>query len=185
MPDAKYLIVGAGNGRRCRCPRNPRARSRWLDHRGRPRERPAVQAADALEGPLDRRAAREGLVQYGEEGRRYPPASGRSPRSTSMPTPPPMTRAIPTSTRSCCSPPAAPRAIPASAMAMSSTTARSRTTAACARWRSSGQRIAVIGGGFIGSEMAASLTTNGKDVTMIFPEETISSRVFPPDWPRT
>jgi 3-phenylpropionate/trans-cinnamate dioxygenase ferredoxin reductase component len=42
-----------------------------------------------------------------------------------------------------------------------------------------GQRIGVIGGGFIGSELAASLTMNGKDVTMIFPEETISSRVFP------
>jgi|SwirhisoilCB1_FD_contig_101_869718_length_2627_multi_3_in_0_out_0_1 3-phenylpropionate/trans-cinnamate dioxygenase ferredoxin reductase component len=44
-----------------------------------------------------------------------------------------------------------------------------------------GQRIGVIGGGFIGSELAASLTTNGKDVTMIFPEETISSRVLPPE----
>jgi len=43
-----------------------------------------------------------------------------------------------------------------------------------------GQRIGVIGGGFIGSELAASLTTNGKDVIMIFPEETISSRVLPP-----
>jgi NADPH-dependent 2,4-dienoyl-CoA reductase/sulfur reductase-like enzyme len=42
-----------------------------------------------------------------------------------------------------------------------------------------GQRIGVIGGGFIGSELAASLTMNGKDVTLIFPEETISSRVFP------
>jgi len=39
----------------------------------------------------------------------------------------------------------------------------------------------VIGGGFIGSELAASLTTNGKDVIMIFPEETISSRVLPPE----
>jgi NADPH-dependent 2,4-dienoyl-CoA reductase/sulfur reductase-like enzyme len=43
------------------------------------------------------------------------------------------------------------------------------------------QRIAVIGGGFIGTELAASLTTNGKDVTLIFPEETVSSRVFPAD----
>ena len=36
-----------------------------------------------------------------------------------------------------------------------------------------GKTIAVIGGGFIGSELAASLTTNDKAVTMIFPEETI------------
>lgn len=42
-----------------------------------------------------------------------------------------------------------------------------------------GQRIAVIGGGFIGSELAASLTTNGKDVTLIFPAETIADRIFP------
>jgi 3-phenylpropionate/trans-cinnamate dioxygenase ferredoxin reductase subunit len=44
-----------------------------------------------------------------------------------------------------------------------------------------GQRIAVVGGGFIGSELAASLTTNGKQVTLIFPGETISDRVLPPD----
>lgn len=43
------------------------------------------------------------------------------------------------------------------------------------------QRVAVIGGGFIGSELAASLATNGKDVTMIFPAETIADRVLPPD----
>jgi NADPH-dependent 2,4-dienoyl-CoA reductase/sulfur reductase-like enzyme len=44
-----------------------------------------------------------------------------------------------------------------------------------------GKKIAVIGGGFIGSELAASLTTNDKAVTMIFPEETVSSRVLPAD----
>jgi NADPH-dependent 2,4-dienoyl-CoA reductase/sulfur reductase-like enzyme len=43
------------------------------------------------------------------------------------------------------------------------------------------QRIAVIGGGFIGSELAASLATNGKDVTIIFPAETVADRVLPPD----
>jgi len=42
-----------------------------------------------------------------------------------------------------------------------------------------GARIVVIGGGFIGSELAASLTNNGAKVTMIFPEPTISFRVFP------
>ena len=34
------------------------------------------------------------------------------------------------------------------------------------------RRIVVIGGGFIGSEIAAALTMNGKEVTMIFPGET-------------
>ncbi len=46
---------------------------------------------------------------------------------------------------------------------------------------SQGQRFAVIGGGFIGSEIAAALTANGKDVVMIFPDAGIGARLFPPD----
>ena len=42
-----------------------------------------------------------------------------------------------------------------------------------------GQRFAVIGGGFIGSEVAAALAMNGKEVVMIFPEKNIGNRVFP------
>jgi NADPH-dependent 2,4-dienoyl-CoA reductase/sulfur reductase-like enzyme len=42
-----------------------------------------------------------------------------------------------------------------------------------------GARVTVIGGGFIGSELAASLTTVGAKVTMIFPEATIGARLFP------
>jgi len=44
-----------------------------------------------------------------------------------------------------------------------------------------GRKFAVIGGGFIGSEIAAALAMNGKEVVMIFPEECIGSRVFPHD----
>src|SRR6185437_13113062 len=44
-----------------------------------------------------------------------------------------------------------------------------------------GQRFAVIGGGFIGSEVAAALALNGKEVTMLFPEPGIGARVFPTD----
>ncbi len=43
-----------------------------------------------------------------------------------------------------------------------------------------GATAVVIGGGFIGSEMAAALAMNGVAVTMVFPDEYISSRVFPP-----
>jgi 3-phenylpropionate/trans-cinnamate dioxygenase ferredoxin reductase subunit len=43
------------------------------------------------------------------------------------------------------------------------------------------QRFAVIGGGFIGSEIAAALAMNGKDVVMIFPDEGIGTRMFPRD----
>jgi 3-phenylpropionate/trans-cinnamate dioxygenase ferredoxin reductase subunit len=39
-------------------------------------------------------------------------------------------------------------------------------------------RFAVIGGGFIGSEVGAALAMNGKRVVMVFPEETIGARVF-------
>jgi 3-phenylpropionate/trans-cinnamate dioxygenase ferredoxin reductase component len=42
-----------------------------------------------------------------------------------------------------------------------------------------GASAIVIGGGFIGSEIAASLTANGCRVTMIFPEPGIASRVLP------
>src|SRR5262245_16585876 len=43
----------------------------------------------------------------------------------------------------------------------------------------SGKSAVVIGGGFIGSELAASLCLNGVHVTMISPEEWIVARVFP------
>jgi len=42
-----------------------------------------------------------------------------------------------------------------------------------------GQRFAVIGGGFIGSEIAAALAMQGKQVTMLFPEPAIGARIFP------
>lgn len=43
------------------------------------------------------------------------------------------------------------------------------------------ERFAVIGGGFIGSEIAAALAMQGRHVTMLFPEPAISARLFPAD----
>jgi NADPH-dependent 2,4-dienoyl-CoA reductase/sulfur reductase-like enzyme len=40
-------------------------------------------------------------------------------------------------------------------------------------------RFVVIGGGFIGSEIAAALAMNDQAVTMVFPESGIGARVFP------
>ncbi len=42
-----------------------------------------------------------------------------------------------------------------------------------------GSNFIVIGGGFIGSEIAAALAMNNKKVTMIFPENAIGARVYP------
>ncbi len=50
-----------------------------------------------------------------------------------------------------------------------------RLRALSERW----ERFLVIGGGFIGSEIAAALTMNGRQVVMVFPEEAIGARVYP------
>ena len=42
-----------------------------------------------------------------------------------------------------------------------------------------GKTFAVIGGGFIGSEIAAALAMQGCKVTMLFPDEGIGTRLFP------
>jgi NADPH-dependent 2,4-dienoyl-CoA reductase/sulfur reductase-like enzyme len=44
-----------------------------------------------------------------------------------------------------------------------------------------GARVVVIGGGFIGSEIAAALAMNGVEVQMVFPDRGIGSRIFPPE----
>lgn len=44
-----------------------------------------------------------------------------------------------------------------------------------------GRTAVVIGGGFIGSEIAAGLTMNGVKVTMIFPSPYLVDRIFPKD----
>jgi NADPH-dependent 2,4-dienoyl-CoA reductase/sulfur reductase-like enzyme len=44
-----------------------------------------------------------------------------------------------------------------------------------------GAHVAVIGGGFIGSELAAGLVGNGCRVTMLFPEPGLGYRLFPAD----
>lgn len=44
-----------------------------------------------------------------------------------------------------------------------------------------GQRFLVIGAGFIGSEIAAALNMQGKQVTMLFLENSIGERIYPPE----
>jgi NADPH-dependent 2,4-dienoyl-CoA reductase/sulfur reductase-like enzyme len=45
-------------------------------------------------------------------------------------------------------------------------------------------RFAVVGGGFIGSEIAAALALQGREVTLLFPEQGLGARVFPADLSR-
>jgi NADPH-dependent 2,4-dienoyl-CoA reductase/sulfur reductase-like enzyme len=45
-------------------------------------------------------------------------------------------------------------------------------------------RVVVLGGGFIGSEVAAALRLVGRDVAMLVPEDGIGARVFPADLSR-
>ncbi|MGQ0702853.1 MAG: NAD(P)/FAD-dependent oxidoreductase [Gemmatimonadales bacterium] len=47
-----------------------------------------------------------------------------------------------------------------------------------------GASFAVIGGGFIGSEIAAALAMQGCKVTLLFPDEGIGARLFPADLAR-
>lgn len=47
-----------------------------------------------------------------------------------------------------------------------------------------GRRFAVIGGGFIGWEVAAALAMNGKEVVMLFSGEAIGSHLYPVDLAR-
>jgi 3-phenylpropionate/trans-cinnamate dioxygenase ferredoxin reductase component len=42
-----------------------------------------------------------------------------------------------------------------------------------------GRTAVVIGGGFIGSEIAAALASNGAKVTLVFPDDGIGARLFP------
>jgi 3-phenylpropionate/trans-cinnamate dioxygenase ferredoxin reductase subunit len=49
------------------------------------------------------------------------------------------------------------------------------------QWTGSGVKFGVIGGGFIGSEIAAALGMNRQEVVMLFPEAGIGARIFPAD----
>ncbi len=44
-----------------------------------------------------------------------------------------------------------------------------------------GERFLVIGGSFIGSEIAAALTMVGKKIVMVFPDEAIGANIYPSD----
>ncbi len=48
-------------------------------------------------------------------------------------------------------------------------------------WVGKGHRTGIIGGGFIGSEIAAALASNGEQIVMVFPEKGIGSRIYPDD----
>ena len=90
-----------------------------------------------------------------------------------------MTTARATPTTAYCSRRAAGRAgFRSAALTTSSISGRSTTTGICARSLTP-TRTVVIGGGFIGSEIAAALAIAGCSVSMVFPEPGVGARVFP------
>jgi NADPH-dependent 2,4-dienoyl-CoA reductase/sulfur reductase-like enzyme len=46
------------------------------------------------------------------------------------------------------------------------------------------ERFAVIGAGFIGPEIAAALAMNGRQVSLLFPQDGIGAKMYPPDGSR-
>jgi NADPH-dependent 2,4-dienoyl-CoA reductase/sulfur reductase-like enzyme len=54
-----------------------------------------------------------------------------------------------------------------------------RTLADQRRLRAAGERVVVIGGGFVGAELAAALAQSGRKVTMVFPEAAVGARTYP------
>lgn len=57
-----------------------------------------------------------------------------------------------------------------------------RTLADYRRLRAApGRRAVVVGGGFIGSEIAAALAQAGRQVSLVFPEPSLGARVYPAD----
>lgn len=44
-----------------------------------------------------------------------------------------------------------------------------------------GEHLVIVGGGFIGAELASALAQNGKQVTLVFPEAALLDRVLPED----
>jgi NADPH-dependent 2,4-dienoyl-CoA reductase/sulfur reductase-like enzyme len=50
-----------------------------------------------------------------------------------------------------------------------------------AAWEGGARRAVILGGGYIGTEVAAVLTERGLDVTMVFPDEHLLQRVFTPE----
>jgi 3-phenylpropionate/trans-cinnamate dioxygenase ferredoxin reductase subunit len=49
------------------------------------------------------------------------------------------------------------------------------------QWTGAGVKFGVIGGGYIGSEIAAALSMSQQEVVMLFPETGIGALLFPPD----
>ena len=145
-------------------------------------EVPALQAAAAHEGALEgrRRGARSGS---GRPTSASSYVSGRTHRLARprRAAPPRTTAASRTATSACCSRPADGRGRSPPGATTSSTSAPSPTTARSARRPPRASRFIVIGGGFIGSEIAAALRTNGCEVTLRRSRSPASARAsFPP-----
>ena len=171
MPNYTYLIVGGG------MTADAAIRGiREVDPTGSigligadshpPYDRPPL-----VQGALERQTPGEHLAQDRQPGGDPPPRPDRHERWTRRTSASPTTRGRSTPSTSCSWPPAAhPAACPFGGDEI----IYFRTLDDYERLRAltaEAQRFAVIGGGFIGSEVAAALAMNGKNVVMAFPAE--------------
>ena len=93
-------------------------------------------------------------------------------------------RRRPTSTAGSCSPPGASRAGSPALPRGSSTSGPWTTTAPPGSSPTGAPRFVVLGGGFIGAEIAAALRMQGREVTMVVPGQGLGGRVFPAELSR-
>ena len=171
----RYLIVGrhdCGRG----VPWNSRPR-----HGRRDRARRRRAGRSVCTPPARRRSGRARRRARSGAARRSSASSscsaGASRRSTSTRTRRRTTPARPTRTSGSCSLPAGRRAASTPGTTASSTTARCRPTDS-SEVAGEGVRATVIGGGFIGSEVAAALAMNDCAVTIVFPDPGVGARIF-------
>ncbi len=160
-------------------PRNQGSRRRRLDRALRLGAARPVRPPASLEGALDRKGGEQRVPRHAGARRRRahraPYHRGRSRRAARRPT----TRVRRTRTNG---PARDGRHAAAPAVGDDDGVIYYRTLDDYRRLREiagDGVRVAVIGGGFIGSEVAAALASNGCAVTIVFPDTGIGARLFP------
>ena len=162
MRTTRYLIVGGGMTADAAVQGHPRSRRRRHRSRSSATSRTRRTPVRRFRKPSGQGGEEHDLARHRRARRRAPSSDGASSRSTSRRSRASTTRARATATSGCCSPPAAVRA---DSPFGGDDVIYFRTLDDYRRLRAladEGARFVVIGGGFIGSEIAAALAMNGR-----------------------